>query len=356
MFLQWVTYKLQPIIVKLHIDERKIELKDIFAGIFKRVVIGTLLFASLAGFTQTSFAASEHSIAVKVNGYEVVIAEGKAYIDGATDTTYVPLRFVSEALNAKVGWDAKTETASVAMDNPKSDVSVTVGKKTIKVNGLTKTLNAPAVLKVTPGYKYPRTMVPLRAISEGLGAKVNYNVAERTVEITTTWDTGVPEKPDTKPPVVTPPVVVPGGITGGTEGNMNWKPGNIPQKDVAPKIFNGIKYDKATKTLKVKLPEIKGKNLIGAIVEGPNPRKGKVTDLEWGKEYTISNLEDFSINIYIEGEYLGEAGIYDSYNIYSENVAKVATPKPIVGDITVIDQFGKVIPITVIYNALGIKQ
>ncbi|MHA0855253.1 hypothetical protein [Paenibacillus sp. CMAA1364] len=108
--------------------------------------------------------------------------------------------------------------------------------------------------------------------------------------------------------------------------------------------------------MKVNVPEIEGKTMIFKVVEGSNPRIGKVTNIEPTKEYVFNNLDDFSINIYVEGEYLGEAGIYDGYNIYSKNVAKVATPKPIVGDVTVIDQFGKVIPIFVIYNALGINQ
>ena len=90
--------------------------------------------------------------------------------------TYVPMRFVVENLMpastaAKaVTWDAKIKKATFVRGTHK--VEVWIGKSTILVNGVAVILDAPAF--ITAG----RTMMPLRAISEGLGAFVNWDATD----------------------------------------------------------------------------------------------------------------------------------------------------------------------------------
>lgn len=87
------------------------------------------------------------------------------FIDPATNRTMVPLRFIAEALNAEVDYDA--EKAIINREGLEVLVWYNTNKATI--NGREVYLDAPAVL-VPPG----RTMVPLRFISEAFGAKVDW--------------------------------------------------------------------------------------------------------------------------------------------------------------------------------------
>ena len=48
----------------------------------------------------------------KVGGVETAL-DSPAYIDPASNRTYLPVRFVAEALGAKVSWDGKTSTATL---------------------------------------------------------------------------------------------------------------------------------------------------------------------------------------------------------------------------------------------------
>ena len=86
----------------------------------------------------------------------------------------VPLRFISEALGEKVDWNGDTKTVIIG-DNK---ATLKIGSNEINAAGKTITIDSPAVIKNS------RTFVPLRAISEILGAKVEWNGETRTVSIT----------------------------------------------------------------------------------------------------------------------------------------------------------------------------
>lgn len=96
-----------------------------------------------------------------------VIVEGR---------TLVPLRSVFEALGATVEWN--NELRSVT--SVKGDVTITlaVDSKDMVVNGEVKVLDVPAQIM------NDRTMVPVRAVAEAFGAKVEWNNDTRTVVIT----------------------------------------------------------------------------------------------------------------------------------------------------------------------------
>ena len=77
---------------------------------------------------------------------------------------------------ATVTWDQNTQTAT----GKKGDrtVTVTIGSKTMYVNNTKYTLDTPPM--VVSG----RTLVPARAIAEGLGASVSWNQENAMVSIT----------------------------------------------------------------------------------------------------------------------------------------------------------------------------
>lgn len=83
--------------------------------------------------------------------------------------TLVPLRAFFEALGAAVDWYGETQRIVAHKDG--LEVQLTVGAKEALVNGETVILDVPA--KVEEG----RTLVPLRFVSEALGADVEWDPA-----------------------------------------------------------------------------------------------------------------------------------------------------------------------------------
>jgi len=81
--------------------------------------------------------------------------------------TLVPVRFISESLGAKVGWEPKISTVTITYKGKK--ISTVVGQKRINANG--KQISLEVAAKEING----RTFVPFRAIAEALGKKVFYD-------------------------------------------------------------------------------------------------------------------------------------------------------------------------------------
>lgn len=101
----------------------------------------------------------------------IVFSDVAPYIKNSR--TYVPIRFIAEELGFDVKWDSKTK--KVTMTDGKSTVEVTIGSKFMFVNVKKVKLDAPAEIKDQ------RTFVPLRAIAEAFGKKVEYSNDYRAV-------------------------------------------------------------------------------------------------------------------------------------------------------------------------------
>ncbi len=89
--------------------------------------------------------------------------------------TLVPLRAIFERLGAEIVWDGATQTVTATKDT--STISLTIGQNTAYQNGKAITLDTPA--KIIEG----RTLVPVRFVSEALGAKVFWQGDTQTVRI-----------------------------------------------------------------------------------------------------------------------------------------------------------------------------
>lgn len=87
----------------------------------------------------------------------------------------VPLRGIFEELGAAVKWDQKKK--EVTATQGKNKIWLKVGSKKTKVNNKDISIDVPA--QVTKGSTY----VPLRFISEALGAKVNWSPDTQTATI-----------------------------------------------------------------------------------------------------------------------------------------------------------------------------
>jgi len=79
----------------------------------------------------------------------------------------VPIRFVGEALGANVSWDGNTKKVTITLNGKK--VVLQIGNKNYEVNGQQKQMDTVALLKES------RTFVPVRFVSEALGATVKWN-------------------------------------------------------------------------------------------------------------------------------------------------------------------------------------
>jgi len=89
----------------------------------------------------------------------------------------VPLRAISEALGASVTWNSKNQ--EVLIFSEQANVNLKIGSTEAYANGKQIILDVPA--QILKGY----TFVPLRFISESLGAKVNWDAQSHLVRIDT---------------------------------------------------------------------------------------------------------------------------------------------------------------------------
>jgi hypothetical protein len=110
----------------------------------------------------------------------------------------VPLRSLFEQTGATVAYDAAKQTVDVS--KPGSDVTVTVGKHTVVINGETRPLD------VAPEIYKGALVVPLRVISEGMGAYVEWVPEKRVVIVryNPVVATAAPSPTPTLPPTPSP--------------------------------------------------------------------------------------------------------------------------------------------------------
>lgn len=101
-------------------------------------------------------------IDIEVNGLKIKTDSPPYISDG---TTYVPIRFVSEALSLSCSWDEDERVAEIYDDE--TTIRFYPDKNIAHVNGRRK--------KVTSSITNNRIMVPIRFVSENYDAKVSFD-------------------------------------------------------------------------------------------------------------------------------------------------------------------------------------
>ena len=142
----------------------------------KKIITVIFMLFLLFAFTGPAVMAAAASIRVFVDGTEVQFPDQKPFIN-SDNRTLVPVRFVSEALGAEVEWISETRT-----------VKINYKEKTILLGiGLKQALVGTSIiiLDTNAAIVNDRTMVPLRFVSECLGAEVVWKADEQAVYITT---------------------------------------------------------------------------------------------------------------------------------------------------------------------------
>jgi hypothetical protein len=113
-------------------------------------------------------------VGVIVNGMKVSFPDVQPYIDEGNNTM-VPIRIVSEKLNAELTW---FEEGSVKLEYAGKHIKLRLHEKKAEIDGEFVDLGGDAVMRGG------RTMVPLRIISEAFGAKVDWDNEAYIVRIT----------------------------------------------------------------------------------------------------------------------------------------------------------------------------
>ncbi|MCD8215628.1 MAG: copper amine oxidase N-terminal domain-containing protein [Clostridiales bacterium] len=132
-----------------------------------------LIITALAAVLLTGTAAlAEEGVTVYSNGNLVedkgIISEGR---------TLVPVRGVFEYLGYTVDWQADTKTAVLTSSGGETVISLTDGEAAFTVND--ETITPDVSQQIING----RFMLPLRSISEAIGARVGWNEETKTATI-----------------------------------------------------------------------------------------------------------------------------------------------------------------------------
>ncbi|MDI6869312.1 MAG: copper amine oxidase N-terminal domain-containing protein [Coprothermobacterota bacterium] len=182
---------------------------------YLRRILAILLFLSLILVpipTKQASAGQEVSIFLWIGKKEIQVNGEIKEMDVAPfikdSRTFVPIRFVSEALGAKVDWVDSEKKVSITLKD--IAISLWIDKYFAYVNGVEKKLD------VAPMIVDSRTFVPIRFVSENLGAAVGWDTHEQKVSITmrfyelsTPTATSTPSWVSVTPPITSTPTPQP---------------------------------------------------------------------------------------------------------------------------------------------------
>jgi len=136
------------------------------------------LFTILTVFVcMVAASAADSGPDVRVNGRLVNFPDEKTFIqDGRT---YIPVRFVAEALGADVSWSREIQGAVIKKDNLEIQLPIDSKTMTVIENGETSTV----AMDVPAMKQNGRTLIPIRFVAEAMGAWVSFSTAYNTVQI-----------------------------------------------------------------------------------------------------------------------------------------------------------------------------
>lgn len=151
----------------------------------KLVVCSTLAFGigaavpALTNYSTGTVSASparvtQPSAKVYIDGEALAGGQSAVVINGAT---MVPMRAIFEKLGANISWNQATKTVKATKGD--TNITLVIGEQTALINGNKVTLTKEAV--VYSG----STLVPLRFVSEALGATASWDRKTRTATIIT---------------------------------------------------------------------------------------------------------------------------------------------------------------------------
>ena len=137
------------------------------------------LILALAMLSTTMVVFAEKDVTVKLFG-EVLEFDVKPQL--INSRTMVPMRKIYESLGAKVEW---VEEAQLILATYKTNIiTMEIGKSEFSITDVVKGETKTILLDVPPQIVNSRTLVPVRAVSEALYKKVDWDNETFTVLIT----------------------------------------------------------------------------------------------------------------------------------------------------------------------------
>jgi len=148
----------------------------------KKALVMLLVAALLAGVFGLAPVRAAEGITI-----QMTIGSTKAYVNSKEVTldqppiiengrTLVPFRFIGEAIGARIDWDPAKRTVSYVRGD--MNIILIIGSTTAFVNSVATKLD------VAPKILSGRTVVPVRFVSETIGAKVDWNSNTKMVTVT----------------------------------------------------------------------------------------------------------------------------------------------------------------------------
>ena len=147
----------------------------------------TLVEKNNSNYTQPEIEWEESGIKMAVNGETVEFPDQKPMLDAQAGRTYIPIRFLAEALGAEVDWDQEHQVVKIVNkyiegENTKNVYYLKIGSNKIVQarydNGGNIATSAAVFYmpeSIKPVLEGGRTVIPFRYIAELLGAQVYYD-------------------------------------------------------------------------------------------------------------------------------------------------------------------------------------
>jgi FKBP-type peptidyl-prolyl cis-trans isomerase len=104
-------------------------------------VLISILVGILFSLSSSSLAFADNRISLAVNGQTIQCSQPPQIINGRT---LVPLRDLDDALGAQTAWDANTQQVTVS--NTVYNIAMTIGSTTLTVNGQAQTMDVAPVI------------------------------------------------------------------------------------------------------------------------------------------------------------------------------------------------------------------
>lgn len=242
----------------------------------------TLSIASAAVFTAGILGCSfipgsaSDAVTVKINGETVNFETQPIIEDGIT---FVPMRAIFEALGAEVEWDQQTQTVTAVNDT--DTMVLKIGSTVMSINGVDSTMAAAPVNE--EGY----VLVPVRAVSEGLGVSVDWDENLKTVLISSKsadsdeWKSNIGEINLDSMEVSGDGAEVDGNVISITKGG---------DFTVTGTLSDGMIYVNSEEKVKLRLSGVSITNSTGPAIYFNNAKKAFIT-ITAGTENYLSDTE-----------------------------------------------------------------
>lgn len=152
----------------------------------KKKIFSVLTVMSMAASMAVSAEAGQ-TPKIIVDERELSFADQGPVIVEETSRTLIPLRFVLESAGARVNWNQDTQTVTVDSGDNRNRVVLTIGSDEMKmyyypsvkdyVEDVQKLDQAPVIMN-------DRTMIPVRAVLEAIGADVEWDEENYIINVT----------------------------------------------------------------------------------------------------------------------------------------------------------------------------